>query len=370
MFVQPINRIPPSWRNANGRARLPGSPALRSPDGQWLGASIACNAQLAAHPTMIPFGVVPVYVERPWGGRQLEHYGKDLPAGKLIGESWELADLDPATTNDDLRTRVANGPWTGLTLSEVIAMDSAAFLGAAAPTPDGSFPLLVKYLDVREPLSVQVHPPSDYVQNHPGTHRKTESWYVVEADESAGLWHGLIPEATTAELEVAVGTAAVVPLLQERDAVAGEFHHVPAGLAHSLTGNQVVAEVQTPSDTTFRMYDWNAELGRPPRPMHRDEALEAVRLDVPSAFSLPAVAKGARQLIDTDDYWIREHRQQSGGLRLAETDGPTILMVVDGRVDVESMAFRKGATVVVPADCAEPQVSVVSPTTVLEIGLV
>ena len=121
-----------------------------------------------------PFTLQPVLVQKPWGGRRLERFGKDLPDDVMIGESWEVADLpdNVASDTDDPRSRVASGPLAGLSLQEVIATAGADLLGPVRPTGEGRFPLLVKLLDAREHLSVQVHPHQGYVTSHPDTRLK------------------------------------------------------------------------------------------------------------------------------------------------------------------------------------------------------
>ena len=118
--------------------------------------------------TLRPFTLQPVLSPRPWGGRRLEEYGKVLPEGVMIGESWEVADLpdDVVPYLDDPRSRVSSGPFAGMSLADLIADRGDELLGPVLPTPEGRFPLLVKLLDAREHLSIQVHPHEEYVATH------------------------------------------------------------------------------------------------------------------------------------------------------------------------------------------------------------
>jgi hypothetical protein len=127
----------------------------------------------------------PILLEKVWGGRRLERYGKKLPPGKLIGESWEVADL-PATSESGAgggpaRSVIANGALAGRTLHDALELWGEGLLGPKPPWPGGAYPLLVKFLDARENLSVQVHPSPAYAAAHPGAHLKTECWYVLQA---------------------------------------------------------------------------------------------------------------------------------------------------------------------------------------------
>jgi mannose-6-phosphate isomerase len=319
-----------------------------------------------------PFTLQPVLVERPWGGRRLEAYGKDLPDRLMIGESWEVADLpaDVAPHVEDPCSRVSSGPYSGATLADVIVRDGYALLGGAAPTSDGRFPLLVKLLDAREHLSVQVHPPAEYVSTHPGSRLKTESWYVVDADPDATMYLDVEPWITMGDLEDAIGTPRIVPMLRQVAAVPGDFHHLPAGLVHALGAGVLVAEVQTPSDTTFRLYDWDFEYERVIRAIHPGEALESSRLHASDAVSTSAKHRaGARLLERNDHYWMQEHR--SAGVRFVTRGGlgPRVIMVIDGRVALGGLDLTVGSTAIVPASAGDVELDADDGAVVLEIGL-
>ena len=301
---------------------------------------------------LAPFRLDPVLVERPWGGQRLSEYGKTLPAGVNIGESWELCDLPQEVVPhvDDPSNAVLDGPYAGAKLRTVVAEQQAALLGPVAPTKDGRFPLLFKLLDAREHLSVQVHPHEAYVAEHPGARLKTESWYIVDADPDAVLYLDVAQGTTVADVDAVMGTPSIVPLLGVRPAVPGAFHHVPAGLIHALGAGAFVAEVQTPSDTTYRIYDWAVEYGRAPRQLHAEESMGSIILDPPAAFSLDTTeVQGVRELVTTDYYWMREHRVESGSSPLAETAGPVVLNVTRGSVVVGDIELPRGTTALVPA---------------------
>ena len=307
------------------------------------------------HVSMIelaPFRLAPVLVERPWGGRRLTEYGKTLPAGVPIGESWELCDLpqDVVPSVDDPSSTILDGPYAGAKLRTVVAEAAEALLGPVLPTADGRFPLLFKLLDAREHLSVQVHPHSRYVATKPEARLKTESWYVVDADPGAVLYLDVTPGTTEADVQAVMGTPGIVSLLAEQPAVPGAFHHVPAGLIHALGAGAFVAEVQTPSDTTFRIYDWAEEYGRAPRQLHPEESMGSIRLHPDDAFSLPASsAPGMRELVRTEHYWMREHHLAEGSSALADVNGPIILNVTRGSITLGDLKLTQGTTAIVPA---------------------
>ncbi|MDH3307863.1 MAG: class I mannose-6-phosphate isomerase [Acidimicrobiia bacterium] len=320
----------------------------------------------------------PILVAKPWGGRRLAGFDKHLPDEGTFGESWEVADLPPSsvTSSPVSRVTVRGGPLHGATLRELIGRFGVDFLGSAEPTPDGDFPLLVKLLDAREHLSVQVHPTAGYAAEHPGVWLKTESWYVVDADPGSVLFKGFWPGVGPQDVAAAAGTPAIVNLLRAWPAHAGDFHHLPAGVVHALGAGVFVAEHQTPSDTTFRLYDWIDTYPRPPRRLHLEEALETLAFDEPSA-PLPAVSeiRSRRTLIDSAYYWLREHTGTTGDRSGFGDEQLRILTVVEGEIilrwDGHDRAVSRGATAVIPSCAARlVEFEMVGRTIVLEAGLV
>ena len=319
-----------------------------------------------------PFTLKPVLSARPWGGRRLEKYGKELPAGALIGESWEVADLpdDVVPYIDDPRSRVASGPFAGRSLGDLIAERSDDLLGPIPPTADGRFPLLVKLLDAREHLSVQVHPHAGYVSAHPEARLKAECWYVMEAELGAVMFHGFKPGLSQQQITSKMGTPEIVSTLRAIRPAVGSFHNVPPGLVHSLGAGLLVAEVQTPSDTTFRLYDWAIEYKREPREIHVAQGAASILLDPGGADSLPpADGRGVRSLTANDHYWIREHRTHTI-LELADLPGPRVMMVMRGGLTIGDLLLGEGGTAIIPACALDTDRAARRPSTILEIGLV
>ncbi len=283
----------------------------------------------------------PLLAVRPWGGRRLERLGRMLPPDVLIGESWELADL---ASDDGARTTVADGPLGGATLSELISRYGQELLGSAAATDDGRFPLLVKLLDARENLSVQVHPSIADESIRP----KTESWYVIDADDDSSMWFDIRPGVSNAEFANAAGTMAVVDMLDRLGASTGDFHHIPAGRVHALGAGVMVLEVQTPSDTTFRFYDWTEEYQRESRELHIEEAMRSVIRDDPTAFSL-GNTESTRDLVKSAHYWMREHRAIETWVTLAQRPELRFVTVVAGEAVLGGDTLTAGDSRLLPA---------------------
>lgn len=312
-----------------------------------------------------PFTLAPVLVEKPWGGRRLADLGKH-PGPAFFGESWEVADIPNrvAPHLEDPCSRIATGPWRGWALGALAAKLGADLMGPVPLTTEGRFPLLVKLLDAREHLSVQVHPDEAYVAAHPSARLKTESWYVVDADPGSVLFLDVAPGVTRRQVTEAIGSVSIVSLLRKVPAVAGSFHHLPAGMIHALGAGALIAEVQTPSDTTFRMYDWAAEYGRDPRPLHGPESREAVRLHPPEAIDLDPIDGRTRLLVSTSHYRMVEHSR--GPVELEDRPGPRIIMAVSGSTTVGELELPVGTTAFIPHSALDTDVS--TDSTCLEVG--
>ncbi|MBK7876074.1 MAG: class I mannose-6-phosphate isomerase [Planctomycetes bacterium] len=216
------------------------------------------------------------FLEKPWGGRSLERVlGLALPPGK-IGETWELVDRDRENSV------VAEGAFQGRTLRELLREHGDALLGRARRSPAGEFPVLVKFLDAREDLSVQVHPHDDHAAELArGDAPKTECWYVLDATPESVLYHGLKPGVDAATFAARASGPGVLELLERHTVRAGDFVFVPGGTVHAIGAGIALAEVQQTSDTTYRLYDWGRvdDRGRP-RAMHVDAGLRVIRFGV------------------------------------------------------------------------------------------
>lgn len=323
----------------------------------------------------------PILVVKPWGGGRLVSLGKRLPAdhvaGIRYGESWEVADLPRGALSaaERGRTRVAVGPHRGKTLRRLIAERGTELLGSASPTPGGDFPLLFKLLDTAEHLSIQVHPDDTWTALNPRWLPKTESWYVLDAEPGAAIFKGFRAGVDMEDVRATTGTPALAGLLRRVPVRRGDFHHLPAGTVHALGAGVTVAEVQTPSDTTFRLYDWTEEYDRLPRRLQIGRGLAALSLDSPDLSRGGMDLDGVRLLVDTHHYWLREHLGTDCPLVLRVVPEVRILAVAHGCAHVttddgSSLEVRAGGTVVVPAAvAASTRVVARGTTALLEVGL-
>jgi mannose-6-phosphate isomerase len=273
-----------------------------------------------------PLKSVPVFMERIWGGRRLQEvFGKELPPGEKIGESWEIADLPEG------KSTIGNGPLRGQTLGEVFRRYTEEIAGtrdlghtfvlrASRPlsrlaageqkkqgqdvlaTCPEAFPLLIKFLDAEDVLSVQVHPDPETCRRMGSGQPKTECWYIIQAEPGAVIYKGLKKGVTREQFIRAVETQDVASLLAAVPVHAGECHYLPAGTVHALAAGLLIAEVQTPSDTTYRVFDWNrVDYAGKPRPLHIEEALESIHFDL-TPDKLPVTTVG--RLVDSEYFKV------------------------------------------------------------------
>lgn len=314
-----------------------------------------------------PMVLEPILKPKVWGGRRLAAYGKALPEEMAhVGESWEVADLD-ATSPDgggggEARSRIATGEARGLTIRDAVRAMGANLMGRTALTEEGEFPLLVKYLDAADNLSVQVHPSPQYAGANPGCHLKTETWLVLDATPGSVVYSGL-KEGTTAEgLVEAIKSRHVEDVMRAVPARVGDVHHLPSGTVHALGAGCLVAEVQSPSDTTFRLFDWQ----RTDRTLHVEQAMACLDFEssapgvVRSEDRLEPGSAGVRRgVIESNElYELVLIRGEGGFTHELDTswDAPVVLMftagdgwMVSAEGEYENVAYHKGDTALVPA---------------------
>jgi mannose-6-phosphate isomerase len=262
-----------------------------------------------------PLRLRPIYKSVMWGGRRMEtHLGRRLPVEDPVGESWELADFDDPATGKTYSSTIDNGPLKGRTLREAIAEYPEAILGPGRrPEP---FPLLIKYIDARENLSVQVHPDEAAAARiGEGARPKTECWFILHAEPGACIYRGLAEGTTPEVFRRAVEEGTLQRHLIREEVRPGEMYFVPAGTVHAIGAGVLLAEVQQASDTTYRLWDWNRtdpKTGKA-RELHIERGLAAVdwnrRPPPPSRRS----AEDAGTLVECLHFNVGYWRKADGG---------------------------------------------------------
>ena len=337
-------------------------------------------------PPLYPLKFEPIYKAKVWGGRNLEKLGRRLPgdASTLIGESWEVADLDASSPSGGggypERSRVRNGRLKGTPLHDLIDETGFRSAGRAGNDAEPSFPLLVKFIDAQENLSVQVHPGPSFVADRPGVEPKWEAYYVVDAVPGAVIYKGLKRGVTERDFRAAVAsgvTGQVEALLNRIAAIPGDTHYLPGGTCHAIGAGVLLAEIQTPSDTTFRLFDW----GRSGRELHIDQGMRSIDFEQPdlsryeprTQFS-DGVQTTTRH-VASDHFRIDEVVAPADYRRTVGESGPAIWIVLEGEGEIdlagdeESVPFTRGETLLIPGNLPDAHVRVLLDSSWLEVTL-
>ncbi|WP_298817765.1 type I phosphomannose isomerase catalytic subunit [Chloroflexus sp.] len=301
---------------------------------------------------LYPILCEPRLIEPLWGGQQLASW-LDLPPPhpERIGEIWLVFDSN----------RVSNGPLAGTTIGE-LARDYGAALVGTRPYAryGGDLPLLAKFIDAADRLSVQVHPDDDYAHTyeaHTGFHGKTEAWYILAAEPGATVTLGTRATIERDRLATAIADGTVEELLAQQPVRAGDLIFVPAGTIHAINAGIMLFEIQQKSDLTYRIYDYNRRDARTgqPRTLHIDQALAVSRLEPATTAQVPPLTLDEqRQLLIACSSFALERWQVKG--RVAATTDPgslEILTVIAGAAQLawqdETLELRRGAAVLLPA---------------------
>ncbi|QDV09433.1 Putative mannose-6-phosphate isomerase YvyI [Planctomycetes bacterium Poly30] len=228
-----------------------------------------------------PLRLLPVLVTKVWGGEALRPYVAPLPGdpplawrkGEPVGEVWIVSD------RGDQSSKVASGPFQGRTLQGLMLSEREALVGESILGDDESFPLLLKLLDAQANLSVQVHPDDRAAAKYGGS-SKDECWFILDAAPRAEIFLGLAPGVDATRFAAGATTPEVVHLLQRYPVSAGDGVHVPSGTVHSIGAGIAIVEVQTNSDTTYRLYDWGRTgIDGKPRETHLEESFRSMDYD-------------------------------------------------------------------------------------------
>ncbi len=318
---------------------------------------------------LYPLTFQPIFKERVWGGRRLAAlYGKPLPAGAPIGESWEITDRPEGVSV------ITNGPLAGHDLHWLMEHHRDALLGAAQPV-NGRFPLLVKLLDAQDKLSLQVHPPAALAAQLNGE-PKTEAWYVGAAEAEADIYVGLRRGSTRAEFERRLRDGTVAGCFHRLRVSRSDAMFLPSGRVHALGAGSVIFEIQQNSDTTYRVFDWNrVGLDNKPRELHLEQALASIAFDdfepalVPAHFTETPHGR-CRTLADAEGVFrMSEHQLRADATTTFDRTGLFVIGVADGTITLRGantdLTLSPGHFALVPACVARTEVSAKTDATFL-----
>jgi mannose-6-phosphate isomerase len=320
-------------------------------------------------PPLMPLTFAPVFKDYPWGGRNLEQFGRSLPEG-IVAESWDLA----AHANGS--SPVRSGPLAGKTLPELMELWGVGLMGERNldALEAGRFPLLIKLLDAQRWLSVQVHPDDDYAWEHEQDLGKTEMWVVLKAEPGAELLYGFKQPMSAETYRRAVDEGRSDEPIYRLPVQVGDTIFVQPGTIHALGEGIVVAEIQQNSDTTYRIYDWGRD-----RPLHIEKSLDVLNFGLvrPQAVQpVPLLTdEGMRiELLVACPYFRVERLTLPAGgafFGLADGDSFEIFGVLAGDATVqwdgEPVALQAVDWVLIPAELGEFQLVADGPATLLRV---
>lgn len=288
------------------------------------------------------FSLQPIYQERIWGGRALEEtLGRTLPPESKIGEAWELCDRPEAQSLIVETGQTLHDLWT--------APGHAKIFGTRAPKTE-RFPILIKILDAREDLSLQVHPPAALAPKFKGE-PKTEMWYFLETAEDAAIYVGLKKGMTRKKFEEALANKTSASCFHKLQTAPGEAMFLPSGRVHAIGGGNLILEIQQNSDTTFRVYDWDrvdAKTGKP-RELHIQESLECINFSDYEPFF---VQPHGSTVLRCDLFQIHRHNLFEKETRDFAGDPKSIqyFFVSLGKIKIGETEYPRGSSLLITAD--------------------
>lgn len=290
-----------------------------------------------------PIKLKPAIKDYIWGGRKLiDEFGKETTLERAA-ESWELS------THPDGPSVVASGAYSGKTLSEYIEENEIDVIGENAKAFD-FFPILIKLIDAKENLSIQVHPNDEYALFHEGEYGKTEMWYIVDCSDDAYLYYGLNRAVTKEEFLEHIQAGTILEILNKVPVHKGDVFFIPAGTIHAVCAGILICEIQQNSNTTYRVYDYN-RLGADgkPRPLHIKKAADVACLAPPTKYTRPD-----ENTLASCEYFTVKHLACINKLFL-DTNEKCFqsLIVLDGQGTLSfgevNMELNKGDSIFIPA---------------------
>ena len=299
---------------------------------------------------LYPLQFEPILKERIWGGTKLKTYLNKPISSNITGESWEIS-----TVENDVSI-VANGFYKGKSINELINEFPDEILGTKAYKQFGKqFPLLFKYLDAREDLSIQLHPNDELAKKRHNSFGKTEMWYVMQADENARLIVGFKEKSTPEEYLKHLNNKTIVDILDTKKVKQGDVFFLETGTVHALGAGIVIAEIQQTSDVTYRIYDFDrVDANGNSRELHIDLALEAINYETVDAQKYYSKNENQSNTIVDCRYFTTYIIPLNGAVKVNKNQNSfTVYMCVDGsfelKINAEIFYYQKGDTVLIPA---------------------
>ena len=303
-----------------------------------------------------------------WGGNKLRPYKGMEPTTEPIGESWEVSAVPSSTSI------ISNGEWKGKDLISVINEHPEDILGKSVNQKyQGKLPLLVKFIDAKKDLSIQVHPNDEMAMREHGKMGKSEMWYIIKADEGAHLYAGFKQSITPYEYQKRVEDGSITDVLACHQVKTGDVFYLPAGRVHAICGGIMLAEVQQSSDVTYRIYDYNRPgIDGKPRELHTELAAKALDFHVEENYRTEYTdnSNKAIQIIDSPYFDVRVMEVSKPFHRdLRKYDSFIISMCMEGdcvikvRSTGDEIILKQGYSTLIPAAIADYDVIPLKETT-------
>ena len=299
---------------------------------------------------MYPLQFEPILKDRIWGGEKLKTVLNKPIVSSITGESWELS-----TVEGDVSV-VANGVLKGKSLTELIDTLPNEILGTKVYAQFGKqFPLLFKYLDAREDLSIQVHPNDELAKARHNSFGKTEMWYIMQADADARIIVGFKEDSSKEEYVENLNNKTLVSILDDVKVNAGDVFFLETGTVHAIGAGLVVAEIQQTSDITYRLYDFDRkDAAGNTRELHVDLALDAINYNKVDTYKKYESAPNKSNVIVDCPYFTTNIIPLDGSVEISKNEETfTVYMCVEGKFEINfentKYQYRKGDTVLIPA---------------------
>ncbi|MCH5230421.1 MAG: mannose-6-phosphate isomerase [Muribaculaceae bacterium] len=301
-----------------------------------------------------PIRFSPYFKRVIWGGDRIFHYKNMKPLDEPIGESWEISAIPGC------ESVAADGEYAGKTLSELVELFHEDLLGRKAVERYGKkFPLLIKFIDANDNLSVQVHPDDTLAMKRHGSLGKTEMWYIISAEENAGIVAGFNRKLSPEEYRERVKNNTLLETLAVHESAPGKVFFLPAGQVHAIGGGNLLAEIQESSDITYRIYDYDRrDASGKPRELHCEMAEGAIDFTPFKEKTSPhPVLPGVTRIVDCDHFKTHIIDVEKPMEYDAGYESFTVLVCVEGEVDVtteEGVAkLTAGHSILLPAVVTE-----------------
>ena len=311
--------------------------------------------------TLYPLTFRPNLHELVWGGHKLQALKNLHSDGRRLGESWEISDVP---TSESV---VAEGPLAGKTLRELVALYGPILLGKHVFEADGrEFPLLVKFIDAQDDLSIQVHPNDALAKERHNKLGKTEMWYVMDAEPGASLLAGFKQKISRKEYKRRVADGTIVDALARHEVHPGDVFFIPAGRVHAICSGILLCEIQQSSDVTYRLFDYHRlGLDGKPRQLHTEEALDAIDFNLYANYrtNYTPVEEGAVPIVACKYFTVNVLSTRSLLHRsLLDADSFVTLscLASSGSLHTQSghtLALQRGMSCLIPAVEADFEVS-------------